>query len=94
MKIRVLLGHYCYAVVGLVLLASTLTSAKKEEEECIVATTDQIQTSVRLSLTGGGIVAGLHGASLMHGLQQQKVLINGEMRPAMEVFNYMAGLSG
>lgn len=85
MKIRKTLVHYCYAVVGLVLLASTPTSAEKE---------DQIQTSVGLSISGGAVVAGLHGAAIMRGIQQQKVEIDGKMRPAMEAFDYMAGLSG
>ena len=87
----------CYVVVSLVLLVSTLTSAAREEERSSFATTsttDQIQTSVGLSLTGGYEVAALHGASLMRGFQQQKVEIDGKMRPAMEAFDYMAGLSG
>ena len=87
MKIQQLLDHYYYVVVGLaVLLVSTLTSAGKE---------DQIQTSVGLSLTGGYLVASLQGASIMRGLQQQKVEINGKhkMQPSMEGFDYyMAGL--
>ena len=86
--------HCCYAVVSLVLLASTLTSAEIEKERSFATTTDQIQTSVGLSLTGGSIAASLHGASIMRGLQQQKVKIDGKMRPAMEAFDYLAGLSG
>ena len=90
--------RYCYAVVSLVVLVSTLTSAAREEERSSFATTtsttDQSQTSVGLSLTGGYEVAALHGASLMRGFQQQKVEIDGKMRPAMEAFDYMAGLSG
>ena len=87
----------CYAVVSLILLVSTLTSAAREEERSSFATTsttDQIQTSVGLSITGGFEAAALHGASIMRGLQQQKVEIDGKMRPAMEAFDYMAGLSG
>ncbi|OEU14099.1 hypothetical protein FRACYDRAFT_242451 [Fragilariopsis cylindrus CCMP1102] len=85
MKIQRCLVHCCYAVVGLVLLASTPTSAEKE---------DQIQNSVGMSIAGGGVVAGLHGAAIMRGIQQQKVEIDGKMRPAMEAFDYLAGLSG
>lgn len=85
MKIQRCLVHCCYAVVGLVLLASTPTSAEKE---------DQIQNSVGMSISGGGVVAGLHGAAIMRGIQQQKVEIDGKMRPAMEAFDYLAGLSG
>ena len=87
----------CYAVVSLVLLVSTLTSAAREEERSSFATTsttDQIQTSVGLSINGGYELAALHGASIMRGFQQQKVKIDGKMRPAMEAFDYMAGLSG
>jgi len=96
MKIRLplLVAHCCYAVVGLVLLASILTSAEIEEERSFATTTDQIQTSVGLSLSGGYLAASLHGASIMRGIQQQKVEIDGKMRPAMEAFDYMAGLSG
>ena len=86
--------HCCYAVVSLVLLASTLTSAEIEKERSFATTTDQIQTSVGLSLTGGFVAASLHGASIMRGFQQQKVEIDGKMRPAMEAFDYLAGLSG
>lgn len=84
MKIQQCLVHCCYTVVGLVLLASTPTSAEK---------IDQIQNSVGMSIAGGGVVAGLHGAAIMRGIQQQKVKINGKMRPAMEAFDYLAGLS-
>ena len=86
--------HCCYAVVSLVLLASTLTSAEIEKERSFATTTDQIQTSVGLSIAGGYEIAALHGASIMRGLQQQKVEIDGKMRPAMEAFDYLAGLSG
>ena len=81
----------CYAVVSLVLLVSTLTSAEIEEERSFAT---QIQTSVGLSISGGYEAAALHGASIMRGFQQQKVKIDGKMRPAMEAFDYMAGLSG
>ena len=88
----------CYAVVSLVLLVSTRTSAERDEEHRrSVATTrptEQRPTSVGLSLTGGYEIAALHGASIMRGLQQQQVEIDGTLRPAMEAFDYLAGVSG
>ena len=89
----------CYAVVSLVLLVSTLTSAERDEERsrsvaATTRTTEQRPTSVGLSLTGGYEIAALHGASIMRGLQQQQVEIDGTLRPAMEAFDYLAGVSG
>ena len=88
----------CYAVVSLVLLVSTRTSAERDEEHrrsvATTRTTEQSPTSVGLSLTGGYEIAALHGASIMRGLQQQQVEIDGTLRPAMEAFDYLAGVSG
>ena len=84
--------------MSLVLLVSTLTAADRDEERsssfATTRTTEQSSTSVGLSLTGGYEIAALHGASIMRGFQQQKVEIEGSMRPAMEAFDYLAGVSG
>lgn len=80
------------------LLVSTRTAAERDEERsrsfATTRPTEQSPTSVGLSLTGGYEIAALHGASIMRGLQQQQVEIDGTLRPAMEAFDYLAGVSG
>jgi len=49
---------------------------------------------IGLALNGGVLVSAAGTASFMRGFQQQSVTIDGKERPALERFDYIAGLSG
>jgi len=51
-------------------------------------------TKIGLALNGGSFPAANGNAAVMRGFQKQKVIIDGEERPALEVFDFMSGLSG
>lgn len=52
------------------------------------------QTTVGLTLNGGGYTAGNGVAAVLRAFQKNKLNIDGEERPAIEIFDYMSGLSG
>ncbi len=47
-----------------------------------------------LAFAGGAYPGGVVAAGLMRGFQRQKVMIDGEERPALDVFDYTAAVSG
>lgn len=49
---------------------------------------------IGLALQGGSVTAANICGSTMRGFQQQKITVNGEEKPAMDAFDYTAGLSG
>jgi len=49
---------------------------------------------IGLALAGGSITAANICGSTMRGFQQQRIMIDGEERPAMDAFDYTSGLSG
>jgi len=70
-------------------LGTVATSSPVEED---VASSDR--PVFGLIMNSGGLVAAGAGAAIMRGLQQQKIVIDGKERPALEGFDFIAGLSG
>lgn len=58
------------------------------------AGTPQEQDTIGLALTGGVFASAVVAGGIMRGFQKQKIIIDGEERPAMERFDYTAAISG
>jgi len=85
MRSAVLVSFLVYVVAlpfGSVLATSSESDDGKERKK------------VGMAMNGGGLMAAGGAAAIMRGLQQQKIMIDGEERPAMERFDYISGLSG
>lgn len=74
-------------------VAAALLSSH-EVDGAIRKTAETEKKTIGLALPGGSFTAATTGASIMRGFQQQKVMIDGEMKPALDMFDYVAGLSG
>ena len=85
MRSTVLVSLFVYVVAlpfGSVLATSLESDDGKERKK------------VGMSMNGGGFMAAAGVGAIMRGLQQQKIVIDGEERPAMERFDYISGISG
>ena len=47
-----------------------------------------------MAFPGGSYTAAITNAAVMRGLQQKKIMIDGEMKPALERIDYVSAISG